>query len=954
MSGCRKQLVQIVNWCDSPVNTRLCEYYLSWIQWCRWGLSVTRYPYVKDWVIDTLLDIYSDWWDATGWIEWDCEKTSKDPEIVCMTNDNSETIIKWVVIFSYDWTTWTSTLNNLDGTLATWYTVIPCATNQWVIKWEIRCDNGTNIIPFYDTETDWTASATIAFWFNPLTNSVIIPSGTQTPWQCIILKLIDIPNCDWTTTQVEVDNISVTYLLNQKNKHTERLYDNITATLTGTIWLIITWTNVELDSTGIVATNRVGANYILEVGTWFSDVGSLPSRDFANEPDWNYEIKIYRTFIFPEGRWDYLISTIEIDKTGSTITVIWANPIAVNRSITYTSKEVLQDYCDNIPVWVPYLADWSNAIINWTLSLTYREEKTERLGISDANNNEITEVVIPFQPACITTPPLDISWYPSQKSQVVTDAWLVAWTSGRKAIRITSAEATIINWATLPNTYTVVINTFGSLMPQPATPITVVVNLTSWNFATTIVWSANYLTFSPASLVSWHIAFDKSSFGSAVELARSAWITFVWLWVSLETTYKKVQAIKVKLVDWTITDRFYTVWPNPVEIIPTANDIITLWACPIQAVPVCESQFYLRCDDVNGDWSLIVEFIREVIRCFVDWVEVSRTTTDYESDAITPYTPINEIDCPPSGTINTNLLFDNNCTPFYRQTNTTALWTFIIGDFEDITATIPFNPVLPLRTDCPVPEIREVEVCATIDWNPQKYELIRVYTRDLQTGVITILHYEDTFWNIITGNVVETCCDCSAICYGSVVVPLANRRSDSYGALMAQQKTRLDDWQYDATYAWRWPVWAPRNHYYRVKIYDASNTLLSTNILWPYAVDPTNATYLQFLSDVSSLTSSLWVALVWPTPALTRWGYQVEYNDATGFSIILEHWIDNHAGGIIRNPDIKQAIRYETSRWVVKDSVINSWDINNPALDAGWREWTAWFGVVDNINITII
>lgn len=504
------------------------------ILWCRnWVAVYKREKFLSDWTYDSSSDEYSDWLWSLWRTPWECQAaiSQKDPEIVCMTNDWGETVIKWVVIFSYDWTNWTSTVNNLDGTVATWYTVIPCTTNQWVEEGEARCDAWNTIIPFYDVETDGVASATIAFWFNPLTNSVVVPSGTQTLWACIIatpdrqvdvlvdcagtvvptdvlwttaqevilwgttqaidvrikedcsvpvvrdvvidtdclwtdetvqvewanpieviihptqaLKVVidescavadrqvdvledclwtttptnvdgevaqevilsgstktipvrivedcklpitaDVPNCAWTTDPKPVDEITATYLLNQENKHTERLYDNVTATLTGTIGLLITGTDVAIDFSWIVATNRVWANYILEAGTWFSDVGWNPTRDYINEPDGNYEVKIYRTFVYPEGRRDYLISAIEVIKTGSTLTVQWTNPVALNRSITYTTKEVLQDYCNNLPVWVPYLTDGTAATIIWTLSLSYREEQTERLWISDANNNE--------------------------------------------------------------------------------------------------------------------------------------------------------------------------------------------------------------------------------------------------------------------------------------------------------------------------------------------------------------------------------------------------------------------------------------------------------------------------------------------------------------------------------------------------------------------------------------
>jgi len=250
---------------------------------------------------------------------------------------------------------------------------------------QIMCDNGTTFMRWYEKSN---GVPTVNFYDRTLDYAVYVPVGPVTPWACTTGKIADVPNCAWTTDPKPIDIITATYLLNQENKHTERLYDNVTATLTGTIGLLITGTNVAIDFSWIVATNRVWANYILEAGTWFSDVGWNPTRDYIDEPDGNYEVKIYRTFVYPEGRRDYLISAIEVIKTGSTLTVQWTNPVALNRSITYTAKEVLQDYCNNLPVWVPYLTDGTAATIIWTLSLSYREEQTERLWISDANNDE--------------------------------------------------------------------------------------------------------------------------------------------------------------------------------------------------------------------------------------------------------------------------------------------------------------------------------------------------------------------------------------------------------------------------------------------------------------------------------------------------------------------------------------------------------------------------------------
>ena len=153
------------------------------ILWCRWGVAVyKREHFFKDWTYDPATDEYSDWLDWTWWTPWACA-WAKDPEVVCMSNDSWETVIKWVAIFNYDGTAWTTELQFIWGWVATWYSVVECSTSQ-VIEWEWRCDGWVTIVPFYETETDGAPSANVVFWFNPVTNSVVTPSWTQTLWVC--------------------------------------------------------------------------------------------------------------------------------------------------------------------------------------------------------------------------------------------------------------------------------------------------------------------------------------------------------------------------------------------------------------------------------------------------------------------------------------------------------------------------------------------------------------------------------------------------------------------------------------------------------------------------------------------------------------------------------------------------------------------------------------------------
>lgn len=104
----------------------------------------------------------------------------------------------------------------------------------------------------------------------------------------------------------------------------------------------------------------------------------------------------------------------------------------------------------------------------------------------------------------------------------------------------------------------------------------------------------------------------------------------------------------------------------------------------------------------------------------------------------------------------------------------------------DINTLIQFNPITDSfsvnceqTTTTASSAIYEKEVCGTIDGSVDSFELIKVYTRDATTGNITLLHYEDNFGTIVTGVVVEVCCDCNALC-SVAPMPLLNRACFGY------------------------------------------------------------------------------------------------------------------------------------------------------------------------------
>ena len=112
----------------------------------------------------------------------------KDPELVCITNDNGETVLKGVVLFTLNEDgTWTQSLEFIGGGVATGYDVLPnCGNDSQLIKGDIWCFNNTNVVPFYLVETNGTPSESISFWVDANTGNLIAVDGSQTIGVCSV------------------------------------------------------------------------------------------------------------------------------------------------------------------------------------------------------------------------------------------------------------------------------------------------------------------------------------------------------------------------------------------------------------------------------------------------------------------------------------------------------------------------------------------------------------------------------------------------------------------------------------------------------------------------------------------------------------------------------------------------------------------------------------------------
>ena len=251
---------------------------------------------------------------------------------------------------------------------------------------------------------------TTTYYLDPVSGVAGTPAGLPANWTECGSKTVQVPKCDGTTYPVSVDNVTATYQLNDLSKEVIRVYDNITATLSGSVQLSVAGTNVTVDVLGVTSTNWASNNYLVDFGAGFTDYSGSPSFNYVNEPDGRYEIKVFRVFVYPDGVRYYFVQQFEINKVGGTVTVTSANPAAVNRSITYTSKEILQVFCNGQPVGTPIKEDGSVASITGALSLSYYPALiSEWTVVSDAYNGGSSSTVTTITPTYSSNRTLQIA-----------------------------------------------------------------------------------------------------------------------------------------------------------------------------------------------------------------------------------------------------------------------------------------------------------------------------------------------------------------------------------------------------------------------------------------------------------------------------------------------------------------------------------------------------------------
>jgi hypothetical protein len=240
----------------------------------------------------------------------------------------------------------------------------------------------------------------------------------------------------------------------------------------------------------------------------------------------------------------------------------------------------------------------------------------------------------------------------------------------------------------------------------------------------------------------------------------------------------------------------------------------------------------------------------------------------------------------------------------------------IIEEFRsvgNISSLIIFNPITDtFSINCekdPLPNVQEKEVCGTIDGSTSSYELIRIYTRNPLTGLMSVIHYEDNFGNVVSGTIVEVCCDCNTLCEVTPSLLPVNMRCDSYsrsnnvnnslqnqgGWLSGYNNTLyFDKWSNTATYDLLMNdlgqpslVGAPRNLQYQISGEINGNTFSGT-VTIPV---PTAGTPLSLANQINAIVGA-------NVLDYDGYGWSFQYNSAwTSYSLLIGELADNHAGG---------------------------------------------------------
>lgn len=195
---------------------------------------------------------------------------------------------------------------------------------------------------------------------NLVTGAVVSLSSYYTcPLACepiVVEPTYDVtyPACDGTNAIQTVNQVVGAYVLNQENKHTERIYDVLRAVFGGTIsYAFSAPLKVTLSYSGVTIANDTIRYYWTDFGDGYNDVGSNPSHTY--NADGSYEVKSYGVTLSGN---KILLTAKEVNISNGVITYAPPSlPQPVTASYNVLVSSAFQDYCGSLLVGSPYNAD---------------------------------------------------------------------------------------------------------------------------------------------------------------------------------------------------------------------------------------------------------------------------------------------------------------------------------------------------------------------------------------------------------------------------------------------------------------------------------------------------------------------------------------------------------------------------------------------------------------------
>ena len=187
------------------------------------------------------------------------------------------------------------------------------------------------------------------------------------PGICQVMQDVTYVECGAEKT-TEVSSVVGAIILN-KPESTESVYDVIDATITGTITPNVAGNVLTIPFAGLTVTglSPVTGTLAVDFGSGFLNYGTTPDQDFTDQPNGEYEAKIYYIAYDESGKVVLLlIQVCEFTVTNGTPVVTSNTPIQVNRTIKVCVGVAKQLFCGNVPVNTAFDPDGNTYVFQGT------------------------------------------------------------------------------------------------------------------------------------------------------------------------------------------------------------------------------------------------------------------------------------------------------------------------------------------------------------------------------------------------------------------------------------------------------------------------------------------------------------------------------------------------------------------------------------------------------------